>query len=74
MRPALRFIALAALSGALACAGSSGRTPAPAKSAPPLETTLPPVTPELRAQAAARIRHIVVIMQENRSFDEYFGT
>ncbi len=30
------------------------------------------VTPP--ANAAARIRHVVVIMQENRSFDHYFGT
>ena len=27
-----------------------------------------------RAQGIRRIRHVVVIMQENRSFDSYFGT
>src|SRR5207302_4906615 len=26
------------------------------------------------SQAAAKIRHVIVIMQENRSFDSYFGT
>ncbi len=26
------------------------------------------------AQAQQKIKHIVIIMQENRSFDEYFGT
>ena len=28
----------------------------------------------LAATAAAKIRHVIVIMQENRSFDSYFGT
>ncbi len=32
-----------------------------------------PVSPALAA-ARARIRHVVIIMQENRSFDSYFGT
>ena len=36
----------------------------------PVDTTLAgPVRPEL-----AKIKHIVIIMQENRSFDHYFGT
>jgi phospholipase C len=35
------------------------------------KTTLPP---KPQAQAATKIKHIVVIMQENRSFDSYFGT
>src|ERR1700676_5489041 len=26
------------------------------------------------AQTAPKIRHVIVIMQENRSFDHYFGT
>jgi phospholipase C len=37
----------------------------PTKSAP---------TGDLLAQARAKVKHIVVIMQENRSFDSYFGT
>ncbi len=32
-----------------------------------------PVSPALAA-ARARIKHVVIIMQENRSFDSYFGT
>jgi phospholipase C len=32
-----------------------------------------PISPDLAA-ARAKIKHIVVIMQENRSFDQYFGT
>jgi phospholipase C len=36
----------------------------------PVDSTLAgPVRPEL-----AKIKHIVIIMQENRSFDQYFGT
>ncbi len=70
-----RLVRMGALLGAVACGGASHESaPAPASSTAPLPVTLPPVTPELRAQAAARIRHLVVIMQENRSFDEYFGT
>jgi phospholipase C len=36
------------------------------------QSTSPPVRPGL--QGIHRIRHVVVIMQENRSFDSYFGT
>jgi len=32
-----------------------------------------PNTPPDLATARAKIKHIVIIMQENRSFDEYFG-
>ena len=47
-----------------------------------LATTLPLIScssakttlPSQPAQAAFKIKHIVVIMQENRSFDSYFGT
>src|SRR5207248_1615771 len=36
----------------------------------------PLVTPQARAQAQGihKIKHVIVIMQENRSFDQYFGT
>ena len=33
-----------------------------------------PASNDLLSQAQAKIKHIVVIMQENRSFDQYFGT
>ncbi len=36
-------------------------------------TTGPTISPDLAA-ARARIKHVVIIMQENRSFDTYFGT
>ena len=52
----------------VSCAGNipsvgQGITSAPA----------PTVSPQLAA-ARAKIKHIVIIMQENRSFDHYFGT
>ncbi len=61
----------ALLAAASAGCGARAQT-SPGAMTPPV--ALPPVTAELRAQAAAHIRHVVVIMQENRSFDEYFGT
>ena len=36
---------------------------------PPVGESLPPATGDIHS-----IRHVVVIMQENRSFDQYFGT
>ncbi len=38
--------------------------------------TLPAARPASRArtQGIQRIRHVIIIIQENRSFDEYFGT
>jgi phospholipase C len=46
-------------------------------SPPTLLPTLSPSSPSIRYDltlARAKIKHIVVIMQENRSFDQYFGT
>ncbi len=50
-----------------------------ARLAPPSHATLSPRAISVSAPAAARhgihkIKHVVVIMQENRSFDSYFGT
>lgn len=46
------------------------------KPAPANPTPAPTLAVEAGAlaQARARIKHIVIIMQENRSFDSYFGT
>ncbi len=50
-----------------------GAIPLPqASSAPPTSTSMP-VSPDL-AMAREKIKHVVIIMQENRSFDSYFGT
>ncbi|MGA2927512.1 MAG: alkaline phosphatase family protein, partial [Solirubrobacteraceae bacterium] len=44
-----------------------------ATSAPPTTSTQTAVTPPAGA-GIHKIRHVVIIMQENRSFDSYFGT
>jgi len=57
-------LSLAGLFAALACAACGSATPGPAAS------------PSVSALDLARqkIKHVVIIMQENRSFDHYFGT
>jgi phospholipase C len=47
-------------------------TPAPLATA--TTTASAPAGSDPLSQARLRIKHIVVIMQENRSFDTYFGT
>jgi phospholipase C len=60
MRVATRVAAAALAIGAAAA-------PAPAAAAPPAAASSP-------TAGIHKIRHVVVIMQENRSFDSYFGT
>jgi phospholipase C len=50
------------------CGGSARHTSA----GPTITPGPPPTTAQLRG--IHKIRHVVVIMQENRSFDSYFGT
>ena len=47
-------------------------TPIPATPTSVVTDTL--ISGDPFSQARAKIKHIVVIMQENRSFDQYFGT
>jgi len=42
--------------------------------ASPSPTTAPTATMDALSMARSKIKHIIVIMQENRSFDHYFGT
>ncbi len=51
---------------------SSGSESGNQSASQPAPTPVPP-SPEL-ALAQSRIKHVVIIMQENRSFDTYFGT
>src|SRR5262245_31431415 len=60
-RPGARAVAAAVVIGCVLALG-----PVPARAAPGMK--------HLLKQARRRIRHVVVIMQENRSFDSYFGT
>src|SRR5258708_21147835 len=66
-----------------ACALTSPRNGANAPAPPSATSLLPPAantaptTPSSTSDlttARAKIKHIIIIMQENRSFDEYFGT
>ncbi|MBV9280269.1 MAG: phospholipase, partial [Chloroflexi bacterium] len=65
--------------------GCSSRTVTPPSSTPSTSTSrtltapatsgVAPTTPSpVPAGGISKIRHVVVIMQENRSFDSYFGT
>jgi phospholipase C len=73
-----RLIAFGCLAGALLAAGCGSdaqhharrETPPTVESSPTVTT---PVAP-LPAVGIHKIRHVVIIMQENRSFDSYFGT
>ncbi|MGI8414207.1 MAG: alkaline phosphatase family protein [Solirubrobacteraceae bacterium] len=59
------------LAGALGLTGCGGATPHSLQSTPP---GLSPAPAPVVAVGIHKIRHVVVIMQENRSFDSYFGT
>jgi phospholipase C len=59
-------VAALPLTGCGATHHARHRTPAPTTPAPP--------PPSVSAAGIGKIRHVVVIMQENRSFDSYFGT
>ena len=70
-----QLLALLPGRGSLLRAGFTGAvvllaTTLPLMSCSSARSTLPPQPP----QAAFKIKHVVVIMQENRSFDSYFGT
>ncbi len=61
--------ALGALTSSLVVAGCASTAPDPAPSPTPTSTP----TSQLD-MARQKIHHVIVIMQENRSFDHYFGT
>jgi phospholipase C len=74
MRTARVLIALALI--LTGCSNGAASAPTPASAPAPARVPAPHAT----ANAAAsddpihQIRHVIVIMQENRSFDSYFGT
>ena len=59
MKPRRRILAISLATLLYACSSPSASTPSP--------------TP-VAASGIHKIQHVVVIMQENRSFDQYFGT
>jgi len=57
---------------AAGCTGSPSRKGTPAASPAPSKGTEAPIPSD--SSGIHKIKHVVVIMQENRSFDTYFGT
>jgi hypothetical protein len=64
-RKTLTALSLAGCQGGTAPTGPAGGPSVLSGSAPPT----PAINPDIH-----KIKHVVVIMQENRSFDSYFGT
>src|SRR5512147_1991292 len=76
MRTIHTIISLLAMGSVLAACGPAGGRAlipltGPGHGQP--ASTVTPVAPDLAA-ARSKIKHVVIIMQENRSFDTYFGT
>jgi phospholipase C len=61
---------------ALACSSdnSASPTPTPSSSVGSSSSASPSLASSAAAAGVHKIQHVVVIMQENRSFDSYFGT
>ena len=73
-RPILIAFALAAMLAA-ACTSASGLTgPTPSGTAGPSGSPSPGPDLTKLEQAKEHLKHLVFIVQENRSFDHYFGT
>jgi phospholipase C len=70
-RPPLLALALVVLA-AVACTTSASGATAPSSAAAGSPTSTPSVPPKL--DGFRNIQHVVFIVQENRSFDQYFGT
>ncbi len=66
----LLFLAVAALSASVACGGLAASPPgAGSPSNPPTQ----PPPPSSQPKDITAINHVIFMMQENRSFDSYFG-
>ena len=66
----LGILAIVVAATSAGCSSSSS-----SKAEPSTSTSTPPTTGPHRTKAGlAKIKHVVIIMQENRSFDSYFGT
>jgi phospholipase C len=65
---------LAAVAVLAVLSGGNGQTPQTRLTPTASRISLPPACPGGTCVGIHKIRHVVVIMQENRSFDSYFGT
>jgi phospholipase C len=70
------LVAVALVATAVAVAGGSGSGPSAAAERLAISARRGPVRVDAAARSVGihKIKHVVVIMQENRSFDSYFGT
>jgi len=79
-RPWSRFsglVAILMLLSACSIINTSRSTPQPTGTTPATTTspaTAPPASSPASLAGIHKIQHVIVIMQENRSFDSYFGT
>src|SRR5437868_13272849 len=67
-------VVVAVVLGAVAFGTTRGSHPKPTKTTRPVVPSSPATTGPIDHLGIHKIRHVVVIMQENRSFDSYFGT
>jgi phospholipase C len=58
----------------VACSGNGTITTPSRLTAVPSQTAIPTAVPPQLTMAREKIQHIVIVMQENRSFDHFFGT
>jgi len=73
-RPRLVLLGVLAAAAAVAAAVLFAPSSAPATPSPGGNAVAAAPLAARGARGVHRIRHVVVIMQENRSFDSYFGT
>jgi len=66
------LVAIAVLAATVVAGGRGGRSPARSRST--ARAAYSDVTAAAAPASIHKIKHIIVIMQENRSFDSYFGT
>ncbi len=71
MRPASAWLLMVAL---LALISSAATSVFPANSGTSPKRAFADVAAATGSAAAHKIKHVIIIMQENRSFDQYFGT
>ncbi len=70
-RPGPAAVCAGLLAAGLLAACTSPSSPSPG---PPEQVTSSPTGAYLVAAGIHKIKHVIVVMQENRSFDSYFGT
>ncbi len=73
MRRSRLVVGISGILLAAACTSGSVGRPVPPSSASATPSTSPSA-PAVVAGDIHKIKHVIVIMQENRSFDTYFGT